>query len=69
MTNVPNLERFIEDMQKRLPELDFEGKRLALDMLGITVWLNGESVEITGAIDPGIVLTPLSAGYSLLVGT
>ncbi len=50
--NVPNLERFIEDMQKRLPELDFEGKRLALDMLGITVYLDGENVEITGVIDP-----------------
>jgi len=48
--NVPNLERFVEDMQKRLPELDFEGKRLALDMLGITVWLDGESVEVTGTI-------------------
>ncbi len=49
---VPNLERFIEDMQKRLPELDFEGKRLALDMLGIMVYLDGENVEVTGIIDP-----------------
>ena len=48
--NIPNLERFIEDMQSKLPDLDFEGKRLALDMLGITVWIDGESVEITGAI-------------------
>jgi len=60
--NVPNLERFIEDMQKRLPELDFEGKRLALDMLDITVWLDRESVEVTGTIDPEsvIVRTPSS---------
>ncbi len=57
--NVPNLERFIADMQKRLPEMDFEGKRLALDMLGITIYLDGESVEVTGTIDLGIVLTPL----------
>jgi site-specific DNA recombinase len=49
--NVPNLERFIENMQKRLPELDFEGKRLALDMLGITVYLDGDNVEVTGVID------------------
>jgi predicted RNase H-like nuclease (RuvC/YqgF family) len=49
--NVPNLERFIEDLQKRLPELDFEGKRLALDMLGITVYLDCEIVEVTGAIE------------------
>jgi hypothetical protein len=41
-----------------LPELDFEGKRLALDMLNITVWLDAEKVEITGTIDTGIVLTP-----------
>ncbi len=50
--NVPNLERFIEDIQKRLPELDFEGKRLALDMLGITVYLDGHNVEVTGVIEP-----------------
>ena len=53
--NVPNLERFIEAMQDKLPNLDFEGKRLALDMLGITVWLDGENVEVTGTIDPEAV--------------
>jgi hypothetical protein len=58
--NVPNLELFIEDMQSKLPDLDLEGKRLALDMLGITVYLDAENVEITGTIDPGIVLTPSS---------
>jgi len=56
--NLPNLERFIEDIQKRLPELDFEGKRLALDMLDITVYLDNENVEIKGIINTGIVLTP-----------
>jgi hypothetical protein len=59
--NVPNLERFVEDIQKRLPDLDFEGKRLALDMLGITVYLNGENIDINGTIDIGIV-TALSKG-------
>ena len=49
--NIPKLEGFIERMQSRLPQLDFEGKRLALDMLGITVWLDGENVEVTGTID------------------
>ncbi|MFC1873367.1 hypothetical protein ACFLW3_00950 [Chloroflexota bacterium] len=49
--NVPNLEHFIEDMQDKLPNLDFEGKRLALDMLGITIWLDGENVEVTRTID------------------
>ncbi|MFC1917962.1 recombinase family protein [Chloroflexota bacterium] len=48
--NVPDLERVIGDIQKRLPDLDFEGKRLALDMLGITVRLDGQTVEISGTI-------------------
>ncbi|MFC1983744.1 hypothetical protein ACFLVO_01840, partial [Chloroflexota bacterium] len=43
--NVPNLERFIRDIQDKLPDLDFEGKRLALDMLNITVWIDGENIE------------------------
>ena len=59
---MPSLECFIKDIQKRLPELDFEGKRLSLDMLNVTVWLDGKNVEITGIIDPGIVLTP-SGGH------
>ncbi len=35
-------------------------------MLGITVWLDGENVGVTGTIDPEsvIVHTPSSAGYS-----
>jgi hypothetical protein len=54
--NLPNLERFIEDIRKHLPELDAEGKRTALDMLGITIWIDGENVEATGTLDPSIVL-------------
>jgi len=49
--SIPKLESFIKDMQDKLPNLDFEGKRLALDMLGIIVWLDGLNVEITGALD------------------
>lgn len=48
--SIPKLESFIADMQGKLPNLDFEGKRLALEMLNITVWIDGESVEITGTI-------------------
>jgi len=33
------------------PEHAFDGKCLALDMLGITVYLDGENVEVTGAIE------------------
>jgi len=50
--SVPKLESFVERMQDRISTLDFEGKRQVLDMLGITVWLDGKTVEITGVIDP-----------------
>ncbi|MGB2815126.1 MAG: recombinase family protein, partial [Dehalococcoidales bacterium] len=53
--NVPKLEGFIRDIQDKLPHLDFEGKRLALDMLGITVWIDGENVEVTGTIEPELL--------------
>ena len=56
--NIPDLERYIDDVQHHLTELGDEGKRLAIEMLGITVLLDGENVDITGALDPGIVLTP-----------
>jgi hypothetical protein len=49
--NLPKLEEFIERIRTGITELDYEGKRLALDMLDIKVWLDGSDVEITGAID------------------
>ena len=55
--SIPKLESFVEHMQKRISALDFEGKRLVLDMLGIMVWLDGESVDITGVIDLKIGVT------------
>jgi hypothetical protein len=58
--NVPNLERFIDIFQSQLPDINYEGKRRVLDMLGITVWLDGENIEICGAIDPSIVFMPSS---------
>ncbi len=50
--NLPDIERFIDEIQKRLPELDFEGKRLALDMLGIDVYIDGQTAEVKGVIAP-----------------
>ncbi len=45
-------------MQGRIATLDFEGKREVFDMLGITVWLDGEAVEVTGVIDTeGVIVT------------
>jgi len=48
--SLPKLETFVERMQDKLSKLDFEGKRQVLDMLNITVWLDGETVEITGVL-------------------
>ena len=49
---MPNLEAFIGRIQASIAKLDFEGKRLALDMLNITVWLDGENIEVTRIIEP-----------------
>lgn len=51
--NVPQLEVFIRDIQGKFANLGYDGKRLALDMPGITVWLNGHDVDITGINEPG----------------
>ena len=48
--NQPKLERFIKLMREKLSALDFETKRMVLDMLGIKVWLDGHNVEITGVL-------------------
>jgi len=48
--SLPKLESFVERMQDKLSKLDFEGKRQVLDMLGITILLDGETVEITGVL-------------------
>ena len=48
--SLPKLERFVELMRERMSALDFEAKRMALDMLSIKVWLDGDHVEVTGVI-------------------
>lgn len=66
--NIPRLEDFIQDIQDKLPYLDFEGKRLALDWLNITVWLDGGNVGVTGIIEPEKCIqskTTSSSGRSL----
>jgi len=52
VVSIPKLESFIERMQSRIPLVDNEGKRQVFDMLDITVWLDGETVEVTGTMDP-----------------
>jgi len=48
--SIPKMKEYIRLMQKKLTTLDFDMKRLALDMLNIKVWLDDRSVEITGVI-------------------
>ena len=47
---LPKLEDYVQRIREELTTLDFDMKRLALDMLNIKVWLDGQSVEITGTI-------------------
>ncbi|MFC1913211.1 recombinase family protein [Chloroflexota bacterium] len=59
VVDIPQLEHFIEHIQERIAVLDYEGKRQVLDILGITVWLDGQVVEVTGAIEPrDVIVTP-----------
>jgi hypothetical protein len=54
---VPDLARFTKDIQKRLPDLDLKGKCLALDMLAVKIYIDGENVETKGTIDTSSMLT------------
>ena len=47
---VPKLERCVELMRERLSKLDYETKRMALEILDITVWIDGYNVEVTGVM-------------------
>ncbi len=47
---LPKLEHVVEMMRVKLATLDFETRKLALDMLNIKVWLDGHDVEITGIL-------------------
>ncbi len=58
--SLPKLEHFVNIMRNKLATLDFDGKRQVLDMLDIKVWLDSETVEITGVLpiaDDAIVTT------------
>ena len=48
--SIPKMEEYIRLVQEKLTTLDFDMKRLALDMLNIKVWIDGQSVEVTGSI-------------------
>lgn len=57
-SNMPKLLEFLKIVQGKLENLDFEKKRLILEALGITLWLDGNTVQIKGTIDASIVTTP-----------
>ena len=47
---LPKLEDYVQRIREELTTLDFDMKRLALKMLNIKVWIDGQSVEITRTI-------------------
>lgn len=60
--DIAKLEAAIERMQGGLVGLDYEGRRLFLEALNITVFIDGQNVEVTGAVDVDthvIATTPL----------
>ena len=52
--NIPKLQHTIELLQRQLKDPDFAVKRDFMESMGITVWLDGESVNITGILNPNI---------------
>jgi chromosome segregation ATPase len=52
--NIPKLQHTIELLQRQLKDPDFAVKRDFMESMGITVWLDGESVNITGILNPDI---------------
>ena len=60
--SLPKLEELVQRIQEKLATPDFQTKRMAIDMLNIKVWLDGDNVEITGAIpiEEGLIATTQS---------
>jgi len=48
--NMESIDRFCEVMRQNLGEFTFEDKRLALEALSIKVWVEGNKLDIEGAI-------------------
>lgn len=60
--NLSKLKNYIDIVRQKLSTLDFEAKRMALDMLNIKVYIDGKDVEITGSVpieDVAIATTQL----------
>lgn len=48
--NRPSTEGFINILRQKVTDLDYEGKRLALQALNIRILVDGSNIEITGSI-------------------
>jgi len=59
LENIPNVEKAIREMNTNFSNMSYEEKRWTLNMLDITVWLDGQGVEVTGGIpiEPSVVVT------------
>ena len=66
--NMEGIERFCELVRQNLGDFTFDDKRLALEALQIKVWVDGNNVEIEGAIpiagDDIVSATPRCFGYN-----
>ncbi len=60
--SIPKLEHTVELLRQQLKDPDFATKRDFIESMGIKVWLDGESVEITGFIptEEGALVTTQS---------
>ena len=59
--NIPRFRHAIEMLSNQLKGADFATKRDYIESMGITIWLDGENVELKGELDPNmgvIVPTP-----------
>lgn len=65
--DLEGLERFCQLAKENLKGLSFDDKTLALEALQIKVWIDGDSVEITGAIPmPEDDIVTMQSGWHLL---
>lgn len=66
--DLEEIDKFCELVKQNLGGLTYENKRIALEALGIKVWIDGSDVSIEGAIpvqDVSVVSTPsLYSGYN-----
>jgi hypothetical protein len=52
--NIPKLQHAIQLMQQQIKDQDFAMKQDFMESMGITVWIDGENVNITGVLDPNL---------------